>query len=195
MSRLAQIIPADMNPEQRELFEAVIGGKRARYNLDDNKRIDREGFRGPFNAWMYTPSIGMHAQSLGEELRFEGKLSDRQREIAILSVAVYWKADFEWWAHARIAAGHGLESEVIDAILSAEVPRFTDETERLVYEFAGEVLRKHQANDTLYRDLGQALGEGALVELVTLLGYYVMISMTLNVFRVELPPGETSPFS
>ena len=126
---------------------------------------------------------------------FEGKLSDRQREIAILTVAVHWKADFEWWAHARIAAGHGLESEVIDAIRSGEVPRFSDETERLIYEFAGEVLCKHQVNDTLYRDLGQALGEGALVELVTLLGYYVMISMTLNVFRVELPPGETSPFS
>lgn len=194
MSRLAQIIPADMNVGQRELFDAVVGGKRARYNLDDNERIAREGFRGPFNVWMYAPSMGMHAQILGEELRFEGTLSDRQREVAILRVAVHWKADFEWWAHARIAAGHGLEAEVIDAILSGEVPRFSDEVERLVYEFAGEVLREHQVNDTLYRNTAEALGEPALVELVTLLGYYVMISMTLNVFRVELPPGETSPF-
>ena len=195
MSRLAQIIPADMNPEQRELFDAVIGGKRARYNLDDDERIAREGFRGPFNAWMYTPSIGMRAQTLGEELRFGGKLSDRQREIAILSVAVHWKADFEWWAHAKIAAGHGLESGVIEAILAGEVPQFSDEAQRLVHEFAGEVLREHRVNDTLYRDIGQVLGERALVELVTLLGYYGMISMTLNVFQVELPPGETSPFS
>ena len=134
---------------------------RARYNLDDNERIAREGFRGPFNVWMYAPSMGMHAQILGEELRFEGTLSDRQREVAILRVAVHWKADFEWWAHARIAAGHGLEAEVIDAILSGEVPRFSDEAERLVYEFAGEVLREHQVNDTLYRNTAEALGEPA----------------------------------
>ena len=100
----------------------------------------------------------------------------------------------KWWAHARIAAGHGLEAEVIDAILAGEVPRFSEEADRLVYEFAGEVLREHRVSESLYGDLAQTLGESELVELVTLLGYYVMISMTLNVFRVELPSGETSPF-
>ena len=194
MSRLAQIIPSGMNARQRTLFEAISGGKRARYNLDDQERIAREGFRGPFNAWMYAPSMGMLAQELGEELRFEGRLSDRQREIAILSVAVHWQAEFEWWAHAKIAAQCGLEASIINSILADEPPPLPDESEPLVYEFARTLLRERRVDDSLYHDIAQSLGEPVLVELVTLLGYYVMISMTLNVFEIELPPAAKSPF-
>ena len=195
MSRLEQVIPSAMDASQRELCDAVTGGKRARYNLDDKERIAREGLRGPFNPWMYAPSMGMLAQGLGEELRFEGTLSDRQRELAILCVATHWRADYEWWAHAKIAGGVGVESAVIDAIAASEKPSLTDESEQLVYEFARTLLNDHEVGDTLYRDTQKSLGKAALVELTTLLGYYVMISMTLNVFQVELPAGESTPFN
>ena len=194
VSRLEQVIPTQMNVRQRELFEAIIGGKRARYNLDDKDRIAKEGLRGPFNPWMYAPDMGMLAQGLGEALRFEGTLTDRQREIAILCVAVHWQADYEWWAHAKIAAGYGVEASVIEAIHAGQVPRLSDESERLTFEFSQSVLRKHRVAQRLYADTAKALGDESMVELVTLLGYYVMISMTLNVFEVALPAGETSPF-
>lgn len=195
MSRLEQITPAEMNPEQRELFATVTGGKRARYNLDDQERIAKEGLRGPFNAWMYAPSMGMLAQALGDALRFQGTLSDRQREIAILCVAVHWKADYEWWAHAQIASGYGLEAVVIDAIRASETPQLADESEQLTHKFATTMLREQRIPDDLYDQVAKSLGDTAVVELVTLLGYYVMISMTLNGFEVKLPAGETSPFA
>ena len=194
MSRLEQIIPSNMTAEQRKLFEAVTGGKRARYNLDDKERIAREGLRGPFNPWMYAPTMASLAQALGEELRFEGTLSDRQREIAILSVGAHWRADYEWWAHAKIAAGYGLEAAVIDSIRAGETPSLVDESERALYQFAQTLLNEHRVPEPLYSDIAKLLGEAAVVELTTLLGYYVMISMTLNVFDVDLPPGEVSPF-
>ena len=137
----------------------------------------------------------MHAQRLGEELRFEGRLSDRQREIAILCVAIHWEAAYEWWAHSRIAAAHGLEPAIIEAIRRCDAPLLTDESEKLICEFTRALLREHVVDDDLYGRTAAALGEGELVELVTLLGYYVMISMTLNVFRVDLPEGEKSPFA
>jgi 4-carboxymuconolactone decarboxylase len=39
------------------------------------------------------------------------------------------------------------------------------------------------------------LGDAATVELVGILGYYVLISMILDVFRMPLPEGEPMPFS
>jgi 4-carboxymuconolactone decarboxylase len=183
-----------MNSEQRQLFGAVTSGKRARYNLDDKERIAKEGLRGPFNPWMYAPSIGMLAQGLGEALRFEGTLNDRQREIAILCVAFHWKADYEWWAHAKIAAGCGIEPSVIAAIHAGQTPQLSDVSELLVFEFSTSLLRENWVPDGLFRDTVKSLGDTAIVELVTLLGYYVMISMTLNAFKVELPAGESMPF-
>jgi len=38
------------------------------------------------------------------------------------------------------------------------------------------------------------VGDAGMVELVGILGYYVMVSMTLNVFRMPLPPGRSAPF-
>ena len=194
MSRLAQVLPSTMDPEQLELLKTITGGKRARYQLDDQARIAREGLRGPFNAWMHTPAMAMIAQQLGDQLRFEGSLSDRQREIAILTVAAHWQSDYEWWAHRRIATTHGVEDEVIDAILTGETPPLTDESERVIYSFACAIVRDRRVDDALYGDAVAQLGEAEVVELVTLLGYYVMISMTLNAFEVTLPEGETSPF-
>ena len=194
MSRLPPILPADMNPDQRELFDAIANGRRARYKLDDGDRMQREGIQGPFNAWLYAPVLGTPAHQLGEGLRFDGELSDRQREIVILRVAAYWQADFEWWAHARIAAVHGVEAEVIDAIMAGETPVLSDPAEQVIYLFADMLLTQRHVDDDTYDETARQLGRGKLVELTLLLGYYGLISMVLNTFQVEVPPGESAPF-
>jgi 4-carboxymuconolactone decarboxylase len=44
----------------------------------------------------------------------------------------------------------------------------------------------------LYDEAIEMLGETGVVELVGLLGYYSLVSMTLNTFEVGLPDGEVS---
>ena len=194
MSRLTQVTPASMDSEQRMLFELITSGQRGKYGLDDRTRIDREGLRGPFNAWMHAPAIGGPAQALGDQLRFNGTLSDRQREIAILCVAAHWQADYEAWAHAKIAAIHGVEDEVIEAILAGNVPVLADQSERVIHEFATSLLREHRVGETVYGAALDQCGEAALVELVMVVGYYVMVATVLNAFEIDLPDGEVSPF-
>jgi 4-carboxymuconolactone decarboxylase len=194
MSRLAPVVPAEMSTEQRELFEAIAGGRRAR-GVALKKLLTAEGgLHGPFNAWLHAPAIGMLVQRLGEKLRFEGALTDRQREIAILCVAALWRSEFEWWAHARIARECGLEEEIIEAIAARDRPPLEDEAEGLVHDLTRAVLDDHRVSETLYESAVAALGAGVVVELVTLVGYYTLVSMTLNVFEVDVPPGETRPF-
>jgi len=194
MSRLSVITPDQMLASQRELFDAITLGKRAATANRDRALTPEGGLRGPFNAWLRAPALGMLAQRLGEALRFEGALPNRQREIAILCVAAQWRADYEWWAHARIASAAGLPDAVIDALYRRERPVLTEPAEALVHDVARAILDEHQLSATLYRQAASELGEESLVELIMLIGYYTTISMTLNVFHVQVPPGVEPPF-
>jgi 4-carboxymuconolactone decarboxylase len=184
-----------LSADQRALFEAITRGKRAARAGSEAYVTPGGGLRGPFNALLHAPRAGDAAQRLGESLRFDGVLAPRQREIAVLCVAAYWRAAYEWWAHARIASECGIEDEVIEAIRRRDGPVLTDPAERLVHDFSRALLDQRGIPDHLYADAVEALGEQSLVELVLLLGYYSLVSMVLVGFDVPIPDGEAAPFA
>ena len=195
MSRLPYIGPNDLSASQHELFDAITGDKRRRAAGSGDSLTPEGGLRGPFNAWLYSPRPGNLAQRLGECLRFEGDLPARQREIAVLCVAARWRVEYEWWAHARIAAECGIPEHVIEAIRTRQQPQLEDLAEAAVHAFVRAVIDDMHVPDAIYRYTADTLGDARLVELVMLLGYYTLVSMTLNTFEVSLPQGETSSFS
>ena len=150
---------------------------------------------GPFNAWLRSPVLGEAAQRLGEAVRFESTLPPQLRELEILIVAAKWKAQYEWWAHERIARREGLDEGVIASVKAETSPDFSNPIEGLVYNFARELLDQHRVSDHLYDEAVELLGEAGVVELVILLGYYTLVSMTLNVFEVPVPSGADAPFA
>ncbi|NIP47653.1 MAG: carboxymuconolactone decarboxylase family protein [Gammaproteobacteria bacterium] len=194
MSRLGELRRDHLSDAERALFDAITTGKRSGGDGRSAHITPTGGLRGPFNALLHAPHVGDAVQRLGEQLRFEGLLSPRQREIGVLCVAARWRADYEWWAHARIARSCGVPDAVIAAIRRRETPPLEDQAERLVHEFSRSLLDERQVADALYDAAAAALGEAALVELVVLLGYYSLISMVLVAFQVAVPEGETPPF-
>lgn len=193
MSRLPELDVAHLDDAQRALFDAITGGRRAARSAPGAYLTGTGGLRGPFNALLHAPHVGDPAQRLGERLRFDGVLPARQREIAILCVAAHWRADYEWWAHARIAAECGVPDPVIEAIGRRDEPPLDDAAERLVHAFSRSLLESRGVPDALYGETLAALGERAIVELVVLLGYYTLVSMVLVGFSVPVPDGETPP--
>ena len=83
--------------------------------------------------------------------------------------------------------------EIIAAIQCREVPQFTKPDELAVYQFCIELYLKSTITDATYEEAKQYLGEQGLVDLVGILGYYAMVSMTLNVFEMPLPDGVQPP--
>ena len=71
---------------------------------------------GPFNAWVTAPGIGGRLAELGAALRFASSIERRLLEVAIIMVGARWQAEFEWWAHSRMALRHGVNHEAVDAI-------------------------------------------------------------------------------
>ena len=194
MSRLAAVRPADATAAQREVIDAIAGGDRGRGRSLESLLDGRGGLAGPFNAWVHRPDLGIVMQSLGERLRFHGNLPAAAREIAILTVGAKWMAEYEWWAHGRLGRRVGVSDETIDAIHRGERPPVSDPVEQTVYDVTAALLETGRVDPELYDAALARIGDGGLVEVVTLAGYYTLVSFTLNAFEVPLPDGEPYAF-
>jgi 4-carboxymuconolactone decarboxylase len=85
-------------------------------------------------------------------------------------------------------------SEVIAAIRERRQPEFADPAEEVAYRFCRELLTHRRVGADTYAAARERFGESGVMELVTLLGYYTLVSMTLNVFEVPLPEGQAPEF-
>ena len=150
---------------------------------------DRGALMGPFNAWVTAPGIGGRLAELGAALRFESSIERRLLEVAIITVGARWRAEFEWWAHSRMALQHGVSQEAVDAIGRDATPPLPDD-ERVVHAVARQLVDSGHIDGATYDAARELLGDRGIVELVTLCGYYTLVSFTLNAFDVALPPGE-----
>ena len=184
-TRLAPLKEENLTEAQRALLESLRAGPRGR-SLN---------IRGPFAAWMYAPEFGQLAQALGAHTRYKTRLEPRLSEFAILCTARHWKAQYEWFAHAPIAQKAGVKAKTIDDIRKGRAPKTAPKDERAIYDFIQELYKKRRVSDRTYKRVQGLLGETATVELVGILGYYVMISMTLNVFQMLPPPDAKLAFA
>ena len=88
----------DLNDEQAALWDEIVEGPRK-----VSMGVPTAELGGPFNAWVQIPSFGRIGSKMGERLRFGSLLDGRSRELAILTVGAHWRAEYEFWAHARMA--------------------------------------------------------------------------------------------
>ena len=193
MSRLEGLTPEELSDEQRELYESIAGGDRAR---DASFRLtEADGsLVGPFNVLLLSPVVGNAVQSVGAAIRFGCDLSPMVREIAILAVAARWRSPFEWWAHDPIARRAGLSDTQIAALYAGETPAFDDETAGAAYAFVQALIAGGRPDDEVFGAARDAFGQDGVMELVTLVGYYSLLAQLMQTFDVGVPAGETSPF-
>lgn len=176
MTRLAPINPEQLSEAQRLVYERIANGPR-------------KGVRGPLAIWLHRPELAECAQALGRYCRYDSALEPRLSELAILLMGRHWLAEYEWAAHKPFALEAGLAPEVIDAIRDGAVPPFVHADEQLVYRFIRELHDTKSISDSLYQACSLVLGNDALVDLVSVAGYYTLISMTIKVFEVPPPVG------
>jgi 4-carboxymuconolactone decarboxylase len=190
MPRLPGLTPDKLTVEQKELYDTIAGDKR-RFAARGSAGTDESGaLSGPFNALLHAPQLGHAAQRLGAILRFESSLPGHLRELAILIGARHWRANYEWFAHAPIAAREGLDHAIIDAVKEGEALDGAPDDVMTVHRFVSELVENKRVGDKTYEAAREAVGERGLVELIAILGHYTLIAGLLNVFQVGLPEGE-----
>lgn len=191
-TRRFALIPIDkLTPEQQALTEAIKSGPRAKLASSGASKPGPLG--GPFNVWLRSPGIGNLVQQLGEEIRFRSSLAGKLNELAILVTARNWTSQYEWVAHHKLALEGGLDPKIADAIAKGQRPTGMDADETLVYEFSTELQQTQGVSDAMYARAVARFGERGVVDLISVNGFYVLVSMCLNVDRTPVPPGTPLP--
>jgi 4-carboxymuconolactone decarboxylase len=189
--RFPTIQPDQMNAEQKKLLEAIAGGARSQnYGADAVGHVLR---RGPFNAWMRSPELGMRLQAVGEYVRFKTSLPQHLNELAILVTAREWTSQYEWHAHHALAMKAGLDPKIAEDVATGKRPSSMKEDEAAVYDFCIELHRSKKVSDANVQRVKELFGERGVIDLVGVSGYYTAVSMTLNVAQVPVPDGKPLP--
>lgn len=173
---------AALSPEQRRIHDEIASGPRGKVE-------------GPLRVWLQSPGLADRAQALGAFCRYGTSLPPRLSELAIITTGAFWKSGYEWATHAPIAEKAGIDPAAIDAIRRGETPHFALEDEAAVHAFARQLHSERRVDDATYARAVAVLGVQGTVDLVGILGYYTLISMTINAFAVPLPEGVADPFA
>ncbi len=180
MSRIPLHPLPNMSPQQQALVDRILTGPRGE-------------LVGPLRAALHVPAIADKWEALGVALRYGQLLQLRQREIAIMLCGRYWNSAVEWYVHAEAARSAGVPLAAIQAIRDGGRLVLADALDRAVYEFTRTVLETGQVPDETYQTTLELLGVEALVELTSLVGYYVMVAVMLNAHHIPLPAHDGAP--
>jgi len=182
VSRIPALDVAGLSAEQRRVHDAIAAGPRGEV-------------AGPLAIWLESPELADRAQALGAFCRYRSSLPPRLSELAILITGAYWTAGYEWHTHAPLAIRAGVDPAVVEAIRTGRAPAFARPDEQAIHDLARELLDAHRVSDRTYREAIAHLGQKGVVELVGILGYYALISMTIQAFQVAVPEGAAEPFA
>jgi 4-carboxymuconolactone decarboxylase len=201
--RIGKLEPGALDDEQRALYDAIAGGRRAQgpqlFRLTD----EAGRLEGPFNAFLLQPRLGSALQALGSSVRYDTGLDDRCREVAILVVAAHWRSAFEWYAHEAVGRSAGLGDGELAAIGEGRYGDLAGR-EAVVARTVAALAGRGDLDDEEYRQAVAQVGLPGLFELLTVVGYYATLALQLRVFRVPVPesptpgspaPGTTTPGS
>ncbi|HEX8745527.1 MAG TPA: carboxymuconolactone decarboxylase family protein [Thermoleophilaceae bacterium] len=171
MARLPYVDPATASPRVREALERVppLNIFRMIANAET-----------AFRPWV----------AFGGALLSSLELDARLRELAILHVGRLSGAEYEWVQHVPIALAVGASEEDVAAVergdleadcLGADV--------RAALRFATEVVRDVRASDEALAALREHLSPREVVELLLVVGQYMMVARVAETAGIEIDEG------
>jgi 4-carboxymuconolactone decarboxylase len=181
IDRMPPLAPEAMSEAQRGAAAELAAGPRG-------------GVRGPFIALLRSPGLMQPLQKVGEYLRYSSALEPRLAEFAMLIVARRLTQQFEWRVHHALALEAGLSCESADELAEGARPRRMAEDEALVYDFCAELLQHHGVAESTYRRAIERFDERGVVDLVGLVGYFITVSLVMNVAHTPAGGSPLEPF-
>jgi 4-carboxymuconolactone decarboxylase len=186
-ARVPRLDVANMTAQQREFYDKYATGVRASAGTSF-ALVDADGqLLGPPAVWVLSQPLGLALERFGYAIRYELGLARRAQEIAILMVAQHRSSEFERFAHEQAGRLAGLSEEDLAAIAAGDAPTLHTPEEQAVYEVTRRVLTGHSLTAREYEQFASTLSVPRLFELVTLIGYYLMLATQLAVFDIRPP--------
>ena len=184
--RLPPISPSELDGKLRPLYQDMREGIER--NFKGFTAIDAEGrLIGPWNPWLRFPKFGAPVWELVKAMSTDPSLPRPVREVAILVTGARFHAAYEIYAHVMVAELRGISDAKIATIVAGQRPADLTREEAIAYDMAAALVTGGVLPELTYRQAVGAFGQGGAAELISLVGLYCMVSVTLNGFDVPLP--------
>ena len=174
LTRLPQLTRADLDDEGKAIYDKIVGDGPVPTT-------------GPVSMSLYSPKVALAFNDLNSFLRYNGDLSPRHTEVAICVAAFEIKQQYEYSAHEPAALRYGAPQAVIDTIKYDREPVGLSPEETVIIKVGRQIMREHKLDSDLYAEAVRLFGRKGLVEMVTVMGDYVMVGMVLTAIDQHLP--------
>jgi 4-carboxymuconolactone decarboxylase len=175
MARLPSITSKDqVAAKDRDTFDSIVASRGA--------------VQGPFTMFLHSPEVAGRVADLGAYVRFEGSLDMKVRVLAAMTVAREFEAMYVWGAQTGGARKLGVPEEAIAAIRDNHSRGVPAEDAQII-DFTRQLLHRHRVDDASFKAMQARFGNDELVQLTTAIGYYTLLSMTVNACELEPAAG------
>jgi 4-carboxymuconolactone decarboxylase len=147
----------------------------------------------PYRAYIRNPELAPKLSALSDYLRWNTTLPPRLSELAILITARQWTAQYEWHAHYTLGLKAGLDVKIIDDIAAGRRPENMREDEAALYDLATALYRDKKVTDAVYKAAVGKFGERGVMDIIGIIGYYGLVSMTLITMQAGAPDDSVTP--
>ena len=180
MSRISMPTPESIPENLRAAFDEINAGP------------DGVG-TGPMSILKHSPEMARRAIPFWEYVRNESTVPHQMRELAMLVTARAKDCIYIWDRHVPIARQSGLSSELIDSLRDRRPLPQLSPAEAAVINLGNEFFTSSKVSEETFHAVHEQFGTQAMVELVTLMGYYAMLAFNANTIDLQLAHESDEP--
>ena len=182
ITRFAPLKAEELNPAQKAWADMIAAPPR-------NAKFTNP----PYRAYIRNPDLAPRLTAMSEYLRWNTSLPPRLSELAILITARQWTAQYEWFAHYPLALKGGLDPKVANDIAAGKRPDNMKDDEAALYDLATALYRDKKVSDPVYKAALDQFGERGIMDIIGIIGYYDITSMTLITMQAGAPNDSVAP--
>ena len=173
--RIPSIIPEECTEEQLELMKP--------WRLPDGSVPNL------ILAYIHHPDLLKRWFPYGMHVMQKSTLPARHRELIIMRVAWLNESDYEWGHHARLSRAVGITDEELKRVTVGQEAKGWTDFERLLLTAVDEMKFETTIKDDTYEGLSAQYDVKQMLDVIQTFGAYNMVSMSLNIFGIQLEDG------
>ena len=140
---------------------------------------------GPHKIWVVNPKLSQTIVPTGAYYQQHSTLTKTEIEIVTILVTARWNSAYASYEHEKIGETQGhLPPERVERMIAGLPVAFDNAREDIVYQLASALVAPRLVPLGLFKRAKGLIGEAGIVDVAVLIGWFTMVSATLNAFDV-----------
>ena len=140
---------------------------------------------GPHKIWLANPDLSKTIVPTGEYFQKRSTLTKAEIEIVTILTVAHWRCAYASYEHEKIGeAQGGLAAENVERLFAGLPVEFDEPRHDVVHRLASALIDTKIVPLGLFKRATTLMGEAGVVDVAALIGWFTMVSATLNAFDV-----------